>query len=102
MHQGETITTTISGFPIPIEDIKELRIVFRNDFKVLLEKTLVDCTPSKEVPNALEFTLSQEESLMLSRGRIARSVVIITYNGDRLESCPSYIMCGPTTRDEVM
>lgn len=102
MYRGETVTTTISGFPIPIEDIKELHIVFRNDFKVLLEKTLADCKISEEVFNGLEFTLSQEDSLQLTRGKIARSVVIITKNGDRIESCPSYIMCGQTARNGVI
>lgn len=44
MYQGETITTTIIGFPVPVSEIKSLYIVFKNKFRVLLEKTLDDCT----------------------------------------------------------
>lgn len=102
MHRGETITTTITGFPIPLEDIADLRIVFSNDFKVLLVKTLAECEIADDTFNSLSFTLTQEESLMLTRGKIARSVVIITKNGDRIESCPSYILCSPTARSEVI
>lgn len=99
MYQGETITTTITGFPIPVSEIAELHIVFKNNAKVLLEKTLADCTISEE---SVQFHLSQEESLSLCTGKIERTVVIRTRDGTRLESCPSYIICTPTVRNEVL
>lgn len=102
MYRGETITTTITGFPIPIEEIAELYIVFKNQFKTLLEKTLTDCKVSDEETNALSFELTQEESLSLGRGEVERSVVIITRDGSRMESCPSCIVCAPTVKKEVL
>lgn len=99
MTQGETIRTTITGFPIPVSEIADLRVIFKNNFKVLLEKTLADCTIDGET---VYFTLTQQESLSLSAGKIARSVIVITKDGSRLESCPSYIICEPTARNEVL
>lgn len=100
MFQGETITTVITGFPIPISEIKDLRIVFKNNLQqTLIEKTLADC---KQLEASVEFTLSQQESLLLSSGRIMRSVVVITKNGDRLESCPSEFVCNRTAKNEVI
>ena len=99
MYQGETITTTITGFPIPISEIKNLYIVFKNNFRILLEKTLKDCTL---LADSVQFRLSQEESLLLSKGIINRSVVIITKDGSRFESCPSPFQCGETVKKEVL
>lgn len=99
MYQGETITTTVSGFPIPVSQIEKIYIVFRNSFKTLLEKTLEDCTVDGET---LIFRLSQQESLLLGSGDIVRSAVIITKDGTRLESCPSAFKCGRTTKNEVL
>lgn len=101
MYQGETITTTISGFPIPVSEIKDLKIVFKNNAKVLLEKTLQDCTVS-ETDDSVSFALSQEESLSLCIGLIERTVVIVTKDGTRFESCPSNIICAPTMKKEVL
>lgn len=101
MYQGETITTTISGFPIPISEINDLKIVFKNNEKVLLEKTLEDCSVS-ETGDSLSFDLTQEESLSLCVGKISRTVVIVTNDGSRMESCPSYILCTPTSKEEVL
>lgn len=100
MYQGETITTTVSGFPIPISQIQDLRIIFKNGFKVLLEKKLSDCTVLDDY--SLTFKLSQEESLSLCTGKINRSAVIITTDGTRMESNPSPIICYKTERDGVM
>lgn len=99
MYQGETITTTISGFPFSVSEIKDLKIFFKNNAKVLLEKTFADCTISEE---SVIFTLTQEESLSLCTGKIARTVVVITKGGSRLESCPSYIICDSTVKKEVL
>lgn len=99
MYQGETVTTTISGFPIPISEIADLYIVFRNQFKTLLEKRLTDCSISGET---LTFKLSQEESLSLGRGEIERSVIMITKDGSRLESEPSPFICSQTAKNEVL
>lgn len=99
MYQGETITTVVTGFPIPISSILDLRIVFKNEFRVLLEKTLADCNVDE---NSVSFKLTQEESMSLGRGPISRSAIIITKDGSRLESCPSYIVCSPTVKKEVL
>lgn len=99
MFQGETITVTVTGFPIPISDIKSIYIVFRNEFKTLIEKTLADC----EINGAsLVFKLSQAESLLLSQGPIYRSAIIITQDGSRFESCPSPFLCNQTAKKEVL
>lgn len=99
MYQGETITTTITGFPIPTSEIAELYIFFRNGAKTILKKTLADCAVSEGL---VMFSISQEESLSLCTGKIARTVVVITKDGTRMESCPSYIICTPTVKDEVL
>ena len=95
MYQGETITTTIKGFPIPVSSIRDLRILFSNNGRVLLEKTLADCTISGET---VSFELSQQESLSLCIGKISRSAIIITNDGKRIESRPSYVLCYPTKK----
>lgn len=99
MYQGETITTTISGFPVPVSEISDLRIVFWNNAKILLEKTLVDCTVSGE---SISFELSQEESLSLCEGLISRSVVFTTNDGSRIESNPSAFIWQPTSKEGVL
>lgn len=101
MYQGETVTTKITGFPIPISTIRDLRIVFKNGFKILLEKKLSDCKVLDD-DYSVEFELSQEESLSLCTGKIDRSVVIVTKDGSRMESEPSPIVCSETVRDGVM
>lgn len=99
MYQGETITTTITGFPVPISEIRDLRVIFKNGFKVLLEKNLNDCVVSND---SISFELSQEESLSLCTGKIDRSVVFVTKDGSRIESNPSPIICSETIKDGVM
>ena len=99
MTQGETIRTTISGFPIPVSEIADLRVIFKNNFKVLLEKTLADCTIDGET---VYFTLTQQESLSLGYGKVDRYAIIITKDGSRMESCPSPIACDETSKDVVL
>lgn len=101
MYQGETITTTVSKFPVPISQIKDLSIIFKNGYKILLEKKLSDCEVLED-GYSLKFELSQEESLSLCTGRIDRSVVMVTKDGSRMESKPSLIICSETVRDGVM
>lgn len=99
MYRGETITTTITGFPIPVSEIQNLYIVFKNGFRTLLEKTLADCTISED---SVQFRLTQEESLLLSTGTVKRSAIVITKDGCRFESCSSPFVCGETAKDEVL
>lgn len=99
MFQGETITVTVTGFPIPLSDIQNLYIIFKNDFKTLLEKTLADCTVEGA---SVLFQLTQAESLLLSKGTIMRSVIVITKDGSRFESCPSPFLCSSTAKNEVL
>lgn len=99
MYQGETITTIVSGFPIPISNIKELYIVFKNNGITILEKTINDCVIDGE---SLTFSLSQEESLSLKRGKIERSIVFLSKDGKRFESDPSVFHCSLTAKNEVI
>lgn len=99
MYQGETITTTITGFPVPVSEIARLYIVFKSDSRILLEKRLEDCSISGE---SLSFKLTQGDSLSLGRGRVERSLIAITKDGSRFESCPSFIYCSPTVKNEVL
>ena len=99
MYQGETITLTISGFPVPVADIANIYIIFRTSTKVLLEKTLADCTVDGET---ISLKLSQAESLSFCHGPIARSVIVVTKDGSRFESDPSFFECGRTSKREVL
>lgn len=92
---------TMSGFPIPIANIKSLYIVFKNRLgRILLEKTLSDCTMGED--ETISFSLSQEESLRLTNGEIIRSAIVIANDGSRFESCPSPFMCAQTAKGEVL
>lgn len=99
MYRGETITTIITGFPIPIDEIQNLYIVFKNGLRTILEKTLADCTVEGA---SVELKLTQEESLSLSKGNILRSVIVITKDGSRFESCSSPFHCRETAKDGVL
>ena len=99
MYRGETITTIITGFKVPVSEIKSLCIVFKKGENIVLEKTLTDCTIEGE---SLKFTLTQKESLSLSEGSISRSVVGLTKDGCRFESCSSPFNCRETVKDEVL
>lgn len=99
MYQGETITTIIKDLPIPVADIANLYLLFKNRSGVLLEKTLKDCKVSGET---LEFRLTQEETLTFPIGKIYRSLIVITKDGSRFEYDPSEIECGETAKSEVL
>lgn len=101
MYRGETITTKITGFPIPLADIEDVCIIFKNNFRNIIEKTLEDCTVSDE-EQSIEFTLTQEESLLLTKGTISRSVIVLTKDGNRFESKSSPFSCFDTAKDEVI
>lgn len=101
MYQGETITTTITNFPIPISEISEMYIIFKKGNSTILEKTLKDCSINEE-KSSVTFTLSQKESLSLQQGTISRSVILITKNGSRLESSSSPFSCYKTAKNEVL
>ncbi len=99
MYRGETLTTTVKGFPIPIADIDQLYIVYKTGTEVLMEKTLQDCTIDGE---SVKFDMTQEESLKLRCGPIMRGVVVVGKDGARFESHPSPFYCGQTMKDEVL
>lgn len=101
MHLGETVTTTISCLPVPVTNIKSLYVVFKYGNRTILEKTLDDCTLNED-DNTISFKLNQNESLSLQIGVVKRSLVIITKDGTRLESCPSEFSVQPTVKDEVL
>lgn len=99
MYQGETITITMSGFPVPVSDIENLYIIFKTSSKVLLEKTLSDCTIDGET---ISFKFSQEDSLRFPPGPMTRSLIIVTHDGSRFESIPSAFECLSTAKQEVL
>lgn len=101
MIRGETITTTITGFPVPLGEIKNLYVVFSSASRVLVEKTLEDCTRDLDA-GTVSFKLSQEESLTLKTGNIKRSVLVVTNDGSRFESLPSPFQVEETVKDEVI
>lgn len=90
MFKGETITTAISGLPVSIRDIDNIYLIFRTVTKVILEKTLADCSIDGEV---IECTLTQEESLRLSCGPIIRHLIVITKDGARFEHINDELFC---------
>ena len=99
MIRGETITTAIHDLPVLVSDIQNIYITFHTVTRVLLEKTLADCTIDGEL---IECTLSQEESLKLTCGTITRSVIVITKSGARFEHTNEELVCGQTARNEVL
>lgn len=101
MYQGETITTVITNFPIPISEMDELYIIFKRGCSTILEKSLKDCSIDEE-EQSVTFTLTQEESLSLQQGTINRSVILITKDGSRIESASSPFSCYKTAKNEVL
>lgn len=99
MIRGETITTAIRDLPIAVSEIQNIYITFHTITKILVEKTLEDCTIDGEV---IECTLSQEDSLKLTCGPITRRVTIITKDGIRYEHSNEELMCEQTARGEVL
>ena len=99
MIRGETITTAISDLPIPVADIANIYIIFRTNYKTLLEKTLADCEIDGEL---IECTISQEESLRLTCGPLIRSVIVVTKSGARFEHVNEVLVCGQTGKSEVL
>lgn len=99
MYQGETITTVIDNLPVPVVDVANVYIIFKDHAKVLIEKTLKDCIITGET---IELRLTQEESLSLPQGKIDRSIIVITKDGSRFETDPCPILCGKTVKNEVL
>lgn len=99
MYQGETITVTITGFPISLYETKSIYVVFRNKRKeICLEITDVTIVDDA----TCEFKLTQEESLLLDAGIINRSVIIVMPDGSRMESIPSAFKVDTTAKDVVL
>lgn len=101
MIRGETITTRITGFPVAIEDIREMYVIFSTSSSIVMEKSLEDCTLDTE-RQAISFRLTQEESLKLKTGNIQRSVIVVTNDGSRFESHPSEFRVYETKKGEVI
>lgn len=101
MYQGETITTTISDLPVPVSEIRNLYIIFKQHSRVILEKTLADCSIDSET-ETIACRLTQEESLALPEGLIKRSIIAITNDGSRFESDPCILECAKTAKGEVI
>lgn len=104
MIQGETITTTIKGFPFELSEISKLYIVFARSGRSgnpLVQKELQDCTVDTEA-GEISFKLSQEESLSLAVGEVTRSIVVLTADGSRFESIPSPFNVLKTVKNEVI
>lgn len=99
MYQGETATTKVTGFPIPMSEVENVHIVYSTKNGIAIEKQLSDCTILED---GVEYTLTQEESLSLTVGKVSRSLIIITKEGDRFESVPSIVTVEKTAKDEVL
>lgn len=109
MYQGETITTEIHCLPVPASEIKDLRIIFKNYSRTILEKTLDDCHITTESVEGTDETreiisvrLTQEETLRFPVGSIQRSVIVVTKDGSRFELDPCTMQCGATAKKEVL
>lgn len=101
MYQGDTITTVIDNLPVPVSEVENVYIIFKDQARTLIEKTLKDCSVSEE-DETISVRLSQEESLSLPQGKLYRSVIIITKDGSRFETDPCPILCGKTSKSEVL
>lgn len=108
MIRGETITTKITGFPVKVENIREMYVIFSYSSEyynssptIMLEKSLKDCTVDTEA-QSISFQLTQAESLQLQVGNIQRSVIVVTTDGARFESRPSILKVFETKKDEVI
>lgn len=101
MYQGDTITTVIDNLPVPVSEVENIYIIFKDRAKVLIEKTLKDCVVSPD-DETISVRLTQEESLSFPPGKINRSVIVITKDGSRFETDPCPILCGKTSKSEVL
>ena len=99
MYQGDTITTTVDNLPVPVSEIANVYIIFKDHDRILIEKTLKDCVVSEET---ISNRLTQEESLFLPEGTIDRTIIVITKDGSRFETDPCPILCGKTAKSEVL
>lgn len=99
MYQGDTITTTVDNLPVPVSEIANVYIIFKDHDRILIEKTLKDCVVSEET---ISNRLTQEESLSLPEGTIDRTIIVITKDGSRFETDPCPILCGKTAKSEVL
>lgn len=100
MYQGETITTTVTGFPVPLTSAQNVHVIFRDRNGVCLE---IDSSDGKILDdNTFEFKLTQEDSLQLTAGRLSRSVIVIMQDGSRMESNPSDFIVSTTAKEEVL
>ena len=100
MYQGETITTTVTGFPVPLTAAQNVHVVFRDRNGVCLE---IDSSDGEIVDDdTFKFKLTQEDSLQLTAGRLQRSVIVIMKDGSRMESNPSDFVVNTTAREGVL
>ena len=98
MYQGETITTTVTGFPVPLTTAQNVHVVFRDRIGVCLEIESSD----GEIVDDDKFKLTQEDSLQLTAGRLQRSVIVIMKDGSRMESNPSDFVVNTTAKEGVL
>ena len=100
MIAGSTVTVRLSGLPVPIGHIESLKVVYRS---VLTKETVltVDLADMTRDGDALVFTMSQEDSLLLA-GKFVRSVVLLTKDGLRGESLPETVENLDTCYGEVL
>ena len=109
MYQYETITTRLWNIPVPVEEIKEMKLVFHTLSKTLLEKDTEHCfihyarlcEKAEPVP-VVKVHLSQEESGRLTPGPVMRSFIIVTKDGSRIERRSDDLYVEPTGKKEVI
>lgn len=85
MYQGETVNVIISGFPVDVQDIATLRVSYMMQKTILLSLNESDCVFDED-EQTVSFTLTQEQSLSIKSGTVARHVVVVTRDGVRFES----------------
>lgn len=95
MYQGETVTTTFSGLPFLLTDIKEMKVVFRTTTKILVTKSAEDCVLDNE-NKKIVCTLSGADTINFPLGPIERHGIFTLKSGRVYEYACCPIMCRQT------
>jgi len=96
-------TTPINAFTLPFEadgNVKDLRITYKQDDNVILEKSLADCTFDGA---DIILNLSQEETLLFNDEKIIKIQVKIKCADENiLVSDPIYRFCNEIFNEEIL
>lgn len=99
MIRGTTPTHTFH-LPIDTSTIKEIRITYRQNSRIILEKTEADVEMDG---SAVQFTLTQEETLKFShKSRVQLQVKVLTNGNVVLASPIKDLNVSEILNDEVL